>query len=89
LLSLPTPFSDLPLLLLQLANNKSKTILGILSSTLERFGKLSLDHLHDSTEEEIMEVLLSFNGVGPKVASCVLAFCLGRESLAVDTHVFR
>lgn len=48
-----------------------------------------MDHLHNSTEDEIMEVMLSFSGVGPKVASCVLAFCMGREQLAVDTHVFR
>ena len=36
-----------------------------------------------------MEILLSFSGVGPKVASCVSAFCLARPSLAIDTHVNR
>jgi endonuclease-3 len=36
-----------------------------------------------------MEELVSFDGVGPKTASCVLLFCLGRDSFAVDTHVFR
>lgn len=72
-----------------LANNKAKTIRGILTQTQERFGVLSLDHLHNSTDDEIMQELVSFNGVGPKVASCVLAFCIGRQSMAVDTHVFR
>lgn len=72
-----------------LANNKAKTIKGILSQTFEKHGKLSLDHLHNATDDEIMQELVSFNGVGPKVASCVLAFCIGRESMAVDTHVFR
>lgn len=72
-----------------LANNKARTIKGILSQTQERYGKLSLDHLHEATDDEIMQELVSFNGVGPKVASCVLAFCIGRESMAVDTHVFR
>ena len=72
-----------------LANNKAKTIKGILAQTMERHGKLSLDHLHNATDDEIMQELVSFNGVGPKVASCVLAFCIGRESMAVDTHVFR
>ena len=72
-----------------LANNKARTIKGILSQTQERYGKLSLDHLHDATDDEIMQELVGFNGVGPKVASCVLAFCIGRESMAVDTHVFR
>lgn len=72
-----------------LANNKAKTIKGILRQTQEKYDKLSLDHLHDATDDEIMQELVSFNGVGPKVASCVLAFCIGRESMAVDTHVFR
>lgn len=72
-----------------LANNKAKTIKGILAQTLERHGELSLDHLHERTDDEIMQELVSFNGVGPKVASCVLAFCIGRQSMAVDTHVFR
>lgn len=72
-----------------LANNKAKTIHGILTQTHERHGVLSLDHLHEATDDEIMQELVSFNGVGPKVASCVLAFCIGRQSMAVDTHVFR
>ncbi|KAI3481285.1 hypothetical protein L1887_56502 [Cichorium endivia] len=72
-----------------LANNKARTIKGILSQTMEKHGKLSLDHLHTATDDEIMQELVSFNGVGPKVASCVLAFCIGRQSMAVDTHVFR
>lgn len=72
-----------------LANNKARTIKGILAQTQERHGKLSLDHLHTATDDEIMQELVGFNGVGPKVASCVMAFCIGRESMAVDTHVFR
>ncbi|SPO20852.1 related to NTG2 - DNA N-glycosylase and apurinic/apyrimidinic (AP) lyase involved in base excision repair [Ustilago trichophora] len=72
-----------------LANNKARTIKGILSQTMKKHGKLSLDHLHTASDDEIMQELVSFNGVGPKVASCVLAFCIGRESMAVDTHVFR
>jgi endonuclease III len=36
-----------------------------------------------------MKALESFKGVGPKTASCVLLFCLSRDSFAVDTHVFR
>lgn len=72
-----------------LANNKAKTIKGILAQTKHKYGQLSLDHLHAASDDEIMRELVSFNGVGPKVASCVLAFCIGRESMAVDTHVFR
>jgi endonuclease III len=36
-----------------------------------------------------MHELVSYDGVGPKTASCVLLFCLNRPSFAVDTHVFR
>ena len=36
-----------------------------------------------------MRELISFKGVGPKTASCVLLFCVGRDSFAVDTHVHR
>lgn len=41
------------------------------------------------SDEEAMKELVSYNGVGPKTASCVLLFCLGRASFPVDTHVFR
>lgn len=50
---------------------------------------ISLDHLHLLTSEEAFTKLLTYPGVGPKTASCVLLFCLQRPSFAVDTHVFR
>lgn len=68
---------------------KSKVILSILEQVHERYGKYSLDHLHNAPSEDAMTEMLSFNGVGPKTASCVLLFCLQRESFAVDTHVHR
>lgn len=68
---------------------KAKTIQGVLRDTMERHGKLSLDHLHAADSRQVMEELVSFNGVGPKVASCVSAFCIGKEEMAVDTHVHR
>lgn len=68
---------------------KSKVIIGILEQVRERYGEYSLDHLHDASSEDAMREMLSFQGVGPKTASCVLLFCLRRESFAVDTHVHR
>ncbi|EXJ61166.1 uncharacterized protein A1O5_11958 [Cladophialophora psammophila CBS 110553] len=68
---------------------KSKVIVGILKQSYEKYGKYSLDHLHYASSEEAMQEMLSFQGVGPKTASCVLLFCLQRESFAVDTHVWR
>ncbi len=50
---------------------------------------VSLDHLHLLSSEDAFQKLLSYPGIGPKTASCVLLFCLQRPSFAVDTHVFR
>ncbi|EGY23655.1 base excision DNA repair protein [Verticillium dahliae VdLs.17] len=69
-----------------LAAVKSKVILGILAQAKARYGAYSLDHMFDRTDDEAMRELLAFQGVGPKTASCVLLFCLRRESFAVDTH---
>lgn len=72
-----------------LAVVKSKVIISILDQVMERYGKYSLDHLFEKTDEEAMAELIGYKGVGPKTASCVLLFCLQRESFAVDTHVYR
>lgn len=83
-----------------LANKKAGMIQNLLKAIKEKHGVYSLQHLAgeprtpDDTpiimsDEEIMQELLSYDGVGPKTASCVLLFCLERDSFAVDTHVYR
>ncbi|KAI1193361.1 DNA glycosylase [Nemania serpens] len=72
-----------------LAVVKSRVILDILAQTRARYGAYSLDHLFDAPDDEAMRELITFKGVGPKTASCVLLFCLRRPSFAVDTHVHR
>lgn len=72
-----------------LAANKSRTILRVLEQAHARYGEYSLDHLFGKSDEDAMAEMLGFQGVGPKTASCVLLFCMGRESFAVDTHVYR
>ncbi|BGP43258.1 hypothetical protein JCM10450v2_007403 [Rhodotorula kratochvilovae] len=82
-----------------LAKNKSKAIVGMLRRIEERNvvekglkpgeGELSLDWLHQLSDEDAMKELISYDLVGVKTASCVLLFCLGRDSFAVDTHVHR
>ncbi len=67
---------------------KSKVIISILRQVYEKYGMYSLDHLHEAETEEAYKEMLAFQGVGPKTASCVLLFCLKRESFAVDTHVW-
>lgn len=68
---------------------KSRVIVGILRQAKARHGAYSLDHLFAASDDDAMREMLSFPGVGPKTASCVLLFCLQRASFAVDTHVYR
>lgn len=75
-----------------LAKIKSKVIRKILTRLDARNGgdatkELSLDYLREMSDVEAMNELVSFDGVGPKTASCVLLFNLNRESFAVDTYV--
>jgi len=72
-----------------LANKKAATIQKLLNSIHAKHGSYSLQHLTEYSDEGVMEELVSYEGVGPKTASCVLMFCLERESFPVDTHVFR
>ncbi|OCH94009.1 DNA glycosylase [Obba rivulosa] len=88
-----------------LANKKAGVIQKVLKEVHERHGSYSLQHLagivesegkgketdsgHVVSDEAAMQELVSYDGVGPKTASCVLLFCLGRASFPVDTHVFR
>jgi endonuclease-3 len=72
-----------------MANQKSKRIKTILQNIYNQFGDYSLGSLQSKSNEEIMEILLSFDGVGVKTAACVLLFSLRREVFPVDTHVHR
>ena len=72
-----------------LAAVKSRVILSILEQTHATHGAYSLNHLFSASDDDAMRELIAFRGVGPKTASCVLLFCLGRQSFAVDTHVHR
>ncbi len=72
-----------------LANQKSKSIQGLLRQLNKKHGRLSLNYLKKMSDDEIYEDLLQYDGVGVKTISCVLAFSLGRDVCAVDTHVHR
>jgi endonuclease-3 len=45
--------------------------------------------LRDLSTPKATEWLLKLPGVGPKTASIVLCFAMGRHTIPVDTHVFR
>jgi len=68
---------------------KATAIKKVLTYLKKEKGTLSLDHLIDKPDEEILTVLTSFQGVGLKTASCVLLFSLERNVCPVDTHVHR
>lgn len=72
-----------------LANARAKRIKSILRIILEERGQISLEHLRESSNEEVKKELLRFSGVGPKTVACVLMFCMHREEFPVDTHVWR
>lgn len=72
-----------------LANIKSKRIIKILRQIGERSPDFSLSFLKEMSDQDAREYLMEFEGVGPKTASCVLMFSLGRKTMPVDTHVHR
>lgn len=72
-----------------LGKQKSKAIKNFLSTLLKEEGKISLGYLSKMKDEEILEELTSFPGVGVKTASCVLLFSLRKNICPVDTHLHR
>ncbi|KAJ7513282.1 DNA glycosylase [Mycena galericulata] len=78
-----------------LAKKKAATIQSLLEQIRSKHGSYSLQFLAASgederkTDAEVTQELLSYAGVGPKTAACVLSLCFGRQSFAVDTHVWR
>ena len=72
-----------------LANQKGPRIQQVLQQISEERGALELSFLEDWDIEEARDWLLRFKGVGPKTASIVLLFSLGKPAFPVDTHVHR
>lgn len=72
-----------------LANQKAKSIIGCLRAIKEKTGAYSLEVLRDMPTLQARDWLTELPGVGPKTASIVLCFSFGRETIPVDTHVFR
>lgn len=68
---------------------KAKFILSILRQVKTRHNVYSLNHLWPLDDDQVVEELLTYDGVGPKTASCVTALTLKRQRFVVDTHIFR
>ncbi len=71
-----------------LTNQKARTIKNLVVN-LSKENRLDLNFLKKMKNEEALEYLTSFKGVGAKTASCVLLFSLYRNVCPVDTHVHR
>jgi endonuclease-3 len=72
-----------------LGKQKSKAIYELLQSLKKVQKNISLDHIRNKNDSEILEELTSYKGIGVKTASCVLLFSLDRNICPVDTHVHR
>ncbi len=72
-----------------LGKQKSNAIKGFLKQLKKQTGRISLHHLDEKTDDEVIEYLTGYNGIGVKTASCVLLFAMGRNVCPVDTHVHR
>ena len=72
-----------------LAQVKAPRIKDILQQITAQRGSLELMFLQELPLAEAKAWLQSLPGVGPKTASCVLLFSLGKPALPVDTHVQR
>jgi endonuclease III len=72
-----------------LANQKGPRIQAVLREISAERGSLDLSFLKDLSVEEAHTWLTHFKGVGPKTASIVLVFSLGKPAFPVDTHVYR
>lgn len=59
-----------------------------LKSTSEVLAKTDLKEIEKLSDEDLYDWLISLNGVGPKVASCIMLFGFGRtSSFPVDTWI--
>jgi endonuclease-3 len=72
-----------------LGNQKGPRIQTVLREITRQRGELSLDFLSTLPDSEALEWLMTFKGVGPKTASIVLLFSLGKPAFPVDTHIYR
>ena len=72
-----------------LANQKGPRIQNVLKRITDLRGALELDFLKEFSSQEAYEWLMQFKGVGPKTASIVLQFSLGKPAFPVDTHIYR
>ncbi len=70
-------------------NQKSVRIKALLQGLKKKNGSYNLNGIEKLSDDEVIETLTKFKGIGIKTASCVLLFSLRRNVFPVDTHVHR
>lgn len=72
-----------------LGRQKSEAIKNFLTRITEQRGRISLDYVRELNDDQVINELTAFKGIGVKTASCVLLFALDKNVCPVDTHVHR
>ena len=72
-----------------LSNLKAPRIQSILRKIKSERGRIDLQFLRDSSDDDAYAYLRTFPGVGPKTACCTLLFAFGKALFPVDTHIHR
>ncbi|TEA18969.1 putative DNA glycosylase [Colletotrichum sidae] len=70
-------------------NRKTKILMQLLKDVKKRHGKWDLQYLFNASDEEAVKEVMSYWGLGPKCAFCLLSICLKRDTFAVDAHIYR
>ncbi len=70
-------------------NNKSRWIQGLLRWVKETHGRMSLEHLHTMTPQDVLDEMGHLPGIGVKTVYVTLMFACGQDVFPVDTHVYR
>lgn len=69
---------------------RAKYIVKTVKKILDNGGESWLNSLDEKTTDEIREELLKLEGIGPKVADCILLFSFNRfEVVPIDTHMWQ
>ena len=70
-------------------NQKSVRIKALLQELKHGGGTYNLRGIEKLSDDEVIQTLTKFKGIGMKTAACVLLFSLRRNVFPVDTHVHR
>lgn len=72
-----------------LGNQKGARISSFLRWLRDERGELSLEFLHEKSDEEAVDLLTRHKGIGVKTAYVTLMWAAGRDLFAVDVHIHR